>query len=421
MRRDSIELTLPLTTPPAFAAWLARYRGLLASRLFALPVAPLPPGDRRTLAAAQAALRAVARAEGEDSSAGALMAPEVQSRIHAAHAETRGRRDGAAYARLVRELAGHLAFELFCRARASAGAAGGGGWEVPVPAPARLLSQRRGVGIGVAGDVSDLRIRDGEIVWTAAGRERVLPPAGVGAGDVPAGISPIVAGAPVRESLALALVDENPFRLLEYHPDKQGNALSLGERPVEEWRAALRAALDVIAGALPLLAAEMALTISTVVPVGWFAEKHESASLREVVGLIYLSLHPGVMTMAEALVHEFQHNKINTVFHFDPVIENDPAERYPSPVRPDPRPLAGVLLAAHAFIPVAELYRAMLRASHPLAEAGWFKSRFREIIALNDEGMAVVNAHARPTELGRRVIDEMNAIHHSLLTDPLRG
>ncbi|MBI4567976.1 MAG: hypothetical protein HY719_06205 [Planctomycetes bacterium] len=63
MPRDSIELTLPLATPPAFASWLARYRGLLASRLLAFPVAPLPPEDRLSQAAPRAVARTSPRAD----------------------------------------------------------------------------------------------------------------------------------------------------------------------------------------------------------------------------------------------------------------------------------------------------------------------------------------------------------------------
>src|SRR6185503_20664745 len=93
-----------------------------------------------------------------------------------------------------------------------------------------------------------------------------------------------------------------------------------------------------------------------------------SASYQEAIGTIYMTLHPSLMTMTEALIHEFSHNKINALFEIDDVLENAWSPLYASPVRPDPRPLHGVLLAVHAFLPVARLYEALIQAREPAAQ-----------------------------------------------------
>jgi hypothetical protein len=208
---------------------------------------------------------------------------------------------------------------------------------------------------------------------------------------------------PIDDDTVLALVDNNPLAMVEAHPDKQGNAIDLGGRPVEQWVAAVRDALDTVAKYLPELREEMRLYVQAVVPVGYHAEKHLSASYREAIGTIYLSLHPSPMTMVEALVHEFQHNKLNALHELDDVLENAAGEAYPSPVRPDPRPLQGVLLAVHAFVPVARLYERMIEAGDGRAQA----ERWRDIVRGNREGMEVLRAHARPTPVGRGLLDEL--------------
>src|SRR3954454_16108937 len=126
------------------------------------------------------------------------------------------------------------------------------------------------------------------------------------------------------------------------------------------------------------------------VPVGWHEQKHLSASYQEAIGTIYLSLHPSRMTLAEALIHEFSHNKLNALFEVDEVLENAWSPLYTSPVRPDPRPLHGVLLAVHAFLPVARLYEKMLEANHPLAQNEAFSRRFEQVCATNREAAEVV-------------------------------
>jgi HEXXH motif-containing protein len=147
------------------------------------------------------------------------------------------------------------------------------------------------------------------------------------------------------------------------------------------------------------------------VPVGTHAEKHLSASYREALGVVYVSLHPDPLTMTEAVVHEAQHNKLNAVLSVDPLLENHPAERYRSPVRPDPRPLLGVLLAVHAFVPVALLYRALRHAGDPLVSSARADARLDAILRGNAEGLEMLERHARPTPAGAELLKELRHWH----------
>jgi HEXXH motif-containing protein len=206
----------------------------------------------------------------------------------------------------------------------------------------------------------------------------------------------------VEDDIVLSCVDNNPLAMHEDHPDKQGNAVDLGGRPVGEWLAALRESLAIVGRHLPDLRREMSLYVQQVVPVGFHEDKHLSASYREAIGTVYVSLHPNAMTMTEALVHEFQHNKLNALLEIDDVLENAHEPLYASPVRPDPRPLHGVLLAVHAFVPVARLYELMIEGGAPGLE-----SRYRDVVRINREGTLVLLAHARPTPVGRGLLDEL--------------
>jgi HEXXH motif-containing protein len=157
----------------------------------------------------------------------------------------------------------------------------------------------------------------------------------------------------------------------------------------------------------PTLRAEIDLFLHLAVPVGYDDHKHLSASYQEALGTIYLTLHPNLMTMTEAVIHEFSHNKLNALLELDPLLENAFWPLYASPVRPDPRPLHGVLLAVHAFQPVARLYERMTAAGHPRAQSADFQRRFAQIRRINHAGAEVVLAHGRPTETGRALLDEM--------------
>jgi HEXXH motif-containing protein len=211
----------------------------------------------------------------------------------------------------------------------------------------------------------------------------------------------------ITPSLHLALEDNNPLQMSEAHPDKAGNAIDLGGQPVDVWRDTLREALDLVGAHLPTLRAEIDLLLHLVVPVGYDEHKHLSASYQEALGTIYLTLHPNLMTMTEAVIHEFSHNKLNALLELDPLLENAFWPLYASPVRPDPRPLHGVLLAVHAFQPVARLYERMTDAGHPRARSPDFQRRFAQVRRINHAGADVVLGHGRPTAVGRGLLDEM--------------
>ena len=212
---------------------------------------------------------------------------------------------------------------------------------------------------------------------------------------------------PIEGGLVLATVDDNPLSMFEAHPDKEGNAIDLGDRDALAWCSALRGALAVIAEHLPLVREEIDLVIAQLVPVGADDHAHLSASYREAIGTIYLTLHPRTMTMVEALIHEHGHNKLNALFELDPILDNAFHPLFTSPVRPDPRPLHGILLAVHAFLPVAVLYRAMMERGADGADHPDFGRRFVQIVKGNREGVRVLLEHAEPTPIGRALLEEI--------------
>jgi len=219
---------------------------------------------------------------------------------------------------------------------------------------------------------------------------------------------------PIGAGLYLSTWDSNPLADMEAHPEKSGNALDLGDHTLTAWTAALAEAVALIQEILPGLAGELAAAAARMLPVGYEPERHFSASYREAPGLAYLTLHPDPVTLAEAIIHETQHNKINRLMLLAPPLTNGQTTWTPSPVRPDLRPLDGVLLAVHAFIPVAALHDRMAAADHPLSKTGRFPVRRHEVLSSNARGMAVLADKAEPTEAGARLLRDLKALHEVL-------
>jgi len=215
-------------------------------------------------------------------------------------------------------------------------------------------------------------------------------------------------------ALRLATIDTNPLAMLEAHPEKLGNAIDLGGRDLETWRAALREALEMVRLSIPSWWAELPRALERLVPVGWDDQRHFSASYREAPRVAYLTLHPDPLTLAEAIVHETQHGKLNLLTWLDPVLENAYTEWTSSPVRPDLRPVMGVLLAVHAFIPVAALHHGLDAADHPSAKTPQFARRRSEVLSGNARGLAILREKAKPTAAGARLLAELERLHEAL-------
>jgi HEXXH motif-containing protein len=215
----------------------------------------------------------------------------------------------------------------------------------------------------------------------------------------------------------LATTDHNPIAAFEAHPAKAGNHVDLGDHAEQEWVDTLAQCFALVERYLPGEHAEMRTLLHEIVPVGWDPERHLSASYREAVGTVYMTLHPSVMIMTEAVIHEFQHNKLNVAAYSAGFLHNAFHPLYKSPVRPDPRPLWGILLAVHAFLPVAELYRRMRDDGHEWARHPDFDRRLTEVDLKNHEGMDMLRAHAELTPAGRALFDDLEAVEHRHLAD----
>jgi HEXXH motif-containing protein len=215
----------------------------------------------------------------------------------------------------------------------------------------------------------------------------------------------------IAPGIDLSLIDTNPLAMVEAHPDKEGNALTLSDRSVEEWVAGFQAATDALASHLPEWAGALPGAPMRLVPVGFEPERHLSASYREALGVAYVTLHPSTLTLAEAIVHEGQHTRLNALMLLDAVLLNGTTTWTPSPVRPDLRPLNGVLLAAHAFVPVAVFHARLAATNHPLSADPAFAMRRAAVLVGNHRGLTTCQSLAEPTQAGTTLLAALDRVH----------
>lgn len=403
------DLTLPRTGSTTARRILGTYLKWLTRELLQIPMGRFQAPVFDTFTDARSRLIGLLKTPKAGMVYASLRRPSISVLVRCLHRELWGDGDVKVLDQMLGELGALLWLEL---ALADELPAGGVGLN---HAPAVLYWAALGVTIERAADVS-LGVREGELVLgNGPSEERVAfgELAAIGDGSEPERCAESVrikrAHFPLTQGISLVAADNNPLSDQEAHPEKQGNAIDLGTRDASAWSRALGAAFATIELHYPELAEEMRLVMQSYHPVGYDAERHLSASYAEAIGAAYLSLHPDSMTLSEALIHEFCHNKINALFAADQLLENAFEPLFSSPVRPDPRPLYGVLLAVHAFVPVAELYRRMLESGAPASGKPAFRARYEQIVAKNLDGIATLRRHGKPTPTGAWCLAELFA------------
>jgi HEXXH motif-containing protein len=130
---------------------------------------------------------------------------------------------------------------------------------------------------------------------------------------------------------------------------------------VAEWRDLLADAWRLIVRCLPDTAEAFPIGFSSLVPRPMQPFRTTSASSGEAFGSAIISRPDDAASLAAALVHEFQHNRLSALLHLRQLHTDDPAERYYTAWRDDPRPIGGVIHGVHAFFGVAAFWRALAR------------------------------------------------------------
>ncbi len=94
-------------------------------------------------------------------------------------------------------------------------------------------------------------------------------------------------------------------------------------------------------------------------PMSMPTERWNSASTGDLPFCIQITVREEAWPylLAESIIHEVSHVKLDLAMELAPLIENDSRKIYLHPWRPDLRPMSGVLLGAHAFLAVMVFYR----------------------------------------------------------------
>jgi len=159
----------------------------------------------------------------------------------------------------------------------------------------------------------------------------------------------------------LLVDDVDPFRELSEpaEPDRLANA------DFDRWDSLIAQAVKLLQEEHEYSLAAFSKVMRSLVPLpGPVVEPVRSASSGDAFGSMLASRPPDAVSMAETMIHEFQHVKLGALLHLFPFLEHDDHPRWYAPWRPDPRPLSGLLQGAYAFLGIAQFWQARRACVH---------------------------------------------------------
>ena len=142
----------------------------------------------------------------------------------------------------------------------------------------------------------------------------------------------------------------NPYIDTDSHPDhiREGIHVTFGEKSFAEWESLFSGALNILQQTAPGFYDEINFLLKKILPFGISVGTHNSGSYSNVIGHITMSYPTDVdspeIVVLEALIHEYNHKKINLILQNEVLLQNDYSEIYYSPYRPDPSTIHGIYL-----------------------------------------------------------------------------
>ncbi len=220
----------------------------------------------------------------------------------------------------------------------------------------------------------------------------------------------------VHETNILVTLDfQNPDINQSFHPDHRKNQVAITFWTIQphDWRILFEKAFSIVRSVSPGFLAEIDLLIRKIIPFDVSYQVHNSGSYKDAIGHLLMSYPTGIdnpeLVLLEAILHEYNHNKLNLILQTERLLFNDYSEKYYSPYRPDARHIHGVYLWVHA---IAGAYWVILNAHVSwilTLDASWKRKALLHILK-NALALRVIDKYALLSPLWREILEDIRSV-----------
>ena len=204
------------------------------------------------------------------------------------------------------------------------------------------------------------------------------------------------------------------------HPDHKKNNIQVtfGNKTPEEWRVLFAQSFDIVRRVSPWFMGEIDLIIRKVIPLDVSYGVHNSGSYSDFIGHLVMSYPTGIdhpeLALLEAILHEYNHNKLNLILQTKNLILNDHREIYYSPYRPDARHIQWIYLGVHAILwAFWVMWNAHISWIIQLPNNWQEKSAL--FVLKNWLSFQVLDKYGLFTAQGKEILEEMRLVHAECL------
>jgi HEXXH motif-containing protein len=217
---------------------------------------------------------------------------------------------------------------------------------VPLPGLGCLRIADQGGWVRLSSDGERLRAGEHAEVACAA----LVPDDGSGTAEAHWQGTPLVAA--VADGQAWTVLLE----ITDHYLDRYALPMvaGLAAADITTWRRRIQAGWELLVRHHPWAAGPIAEGTTVIVPLESRSDL-DSATSPAAFGAIATSLPPSAVSMAETLIHEFQHVKLSGLMDMLPLIEVGDEMGY-APWRDDPRPAGGILQGLYAFTGIVRFW-----------------------------------------------------------------
>lgn len=226
-------------------------------------------------------------------------------------------------------------------------------------------------------------------------------------------ITPVDRLAAAGFELANEESDLIPLHLPGYTP------LPRNEIDLNAWAISLKGAKSLLALHLP--SAELSeMFAPTIILIRQSSDgAHLSVSFQNYPRVVYLSWSPRPHELAEALVHEADHQMMYGLARFIRFWKGRATEQaalYRSPWRPDPRPVDGLLFGASAFTRVGIFWQTLMdKPCNVEEDPDWLGTEAVLVLRQSLDAVDQIRRHAEMTEDGMAIVDSVEQDARSCL------
>ncbi len=224
----------------------------------------------------------------------------------------------------------------------------------------------------------------------------------------------------IGTNIILTLDFKNPDINNHTHPDhqKQGIGTWFWEKTLQDWRDLFKKSFDIVRAVSPWCMSEIDSMIRKIIPFWVSVWVHNSGSYSDAIWHLLMSYPTGMshpeLALLEAILHEYNHNKINLIMQTELLILNDSRETYYSPYRPDARHIHGIFLWLHAIVwAYWVIWNAHSTGIYTLSPQ-WQEKAVLYVLK-NGLSLQILDRYAKLTSLGQEILEEMRAVHKECL------